>query len=520
MPSSYAPSISTTPGIYDEFFHALAARTRVDDALAIPGFTYRRAELFTQLVALAGGGTGTSLVPARWPSVISGGLLCVAAFGVGRAAAGPLAGRAAALLLCFDPQAIYLSQVSRFYMLHAVVVLVAVALVYDALGPGRSRPRSLLALVGAAAGFALAYRLSLTTVVALCALAGWIVVDRGRTWLELARTNRGRLALLAGTVLLGTLAWWRFDLVPMFLGQFQRTPTFLDWGSHEYAYYVAILVKRLPVLTVLLPVAFIAGRRVAPRFVVMSAVVLGLGLALHSAAASKQTRYAFWCLPFLYLLLGTGFAAVWPRLRASFEQRFGTTTGSRRRAAAKLAACGTVAAAVVANPSFWTSAGMLTTPTHRWPGPYPAHEPSDWAAAAPTLARSSDGACALVASSGLKALYYLGRLDYELLLTVRNEQASRSEFAVDSRTRAAVISEPGSIGRVVSAHPSGLVIIDAVHWRHASFVPDTTADTIERSLERVDVPADWRLVVFRWGAPNDRANCPPPLRDAGQGSST
>jgi 4-amino-4-deoxy-L-arabinose transferase-like glycosyltransferase len=129
------------PGYYDEFYHALAAGSMLpDSSQAGHAFTYGRASQFTWMVSVFFQLFGESLVAARLPSVLAGSRSVAVLFLMVRSVAGPVAGRVSALLLCFDPHALFFSQMARFYALHSLTFLLGSLAVYQTMrGPLRSQ---------------------------------------------------------------------------------------------------------------------------------------------------------------------------------------------------------------------------------------------------------------------------------------------------------------------------------------------------------------------------------------------
>jgi hypothetical protein len=122
--------------------------------------------------------------------------------------------------------------------------------------------------------------------------------------------------------------------------------------------------------------------------------------------------------------------------------------------------------------------------------------------------RHAESSPTLVASSGPKALFYLGYYDYELNVSVVDQTETGDEFSFDRRTGGLVIGDVGSLALVISCSADGLAIFDESKWRKASHVSSAAADFIEKSLERVTVPPSANLRVYRWTRPiDDRAAC-------------
>jgi predicted membrane-bound mannosyltransferase len=122
----------------DELYHLLAAEGWLASGEPrIGSGLYGRAFLFTALVGWFMDVLGHSLQVARLPSVVAGTALVLAVFLWTRRLAGPLAGWSAALLLAWSPLAVELSQLARFYALHALALWLACAATQHPCGPPR-----------------------------------------------------------------------------------------------------------------------------------------------------------------------------------------------------------------------------------------------------------------------------------------------------------------------------------------------------------------------------------------------
>ena len=125
---------------------------------------------------------------------------------------------------------------------------------------------------------------------------------------------------------------------------------------------------------------------------------------------------------------------------------------------------GTVVA-VMSNTGFRVSYGMLTASDTDWPKHYISHRPANWEAATPLLRELAADTDILISSAGIKALYYLGHFDYDLLLTLTRETTTGQEFGHDYRHGRPVIASAQALATIMSENESGVVVIDEVHWR-------------------------------------------------------
>ena len=173
--------------MYDELLHVLAARgvMRTGEPAIADGI-YIRAELFTRVVATSMTLLGDSLVVARLPALLSGGLLIVLISVWSTVRVGWITGLVAALLLASLPTSVSMAVFARFYTLHALAVALGLILAYEATLPGRRSMARAALTVGGMFCFLLALHLQETTFIAamagVMAVTGVLVVDR---WAEL-----------------------------------------------------------------------------------------------------------------------------------------------------------------------------------------------------------------------------------------------------------------------------------------------------------------------------------------------
>ncbi len=491
------------PGYYDEYYHALAAgSTFGDEGQAGQGFIYGRAPYFTWLVSVFIRLFGDDLVTARMPSVLAGCLTVAVLYLVTRSVAGPVAGRVSALLLCFDPHSIFLSQLCRFYALHGLSFLLAsLALYRAAYGPLRSWKTALYALISAGLLF---YSQVLTpiTTVGLAALLLWAatVIE----WHKLRSFTAADIAILLIFVIGAAIAAYTFVPFGHIVSYYRGAPIFLEDYRWSFGYYPERLLDYYPLIMGILPLAVLAGLHRFRRFTWFCAVTFGVAVMVHSGAAAKQMRYIYYVMPYMYALVGIATAVAWPGIKRLSRQVLLAVPPVRLLPVswsgplALMLSTVVVLIAVMSNKGFRVAYGMLTATHADWPANYYDHIPSDWAAATPTLRKLAADSDVIISSSGIKALYYLGRFDYDLLLTLARETTTGTEFGNDYRHGRPVIASPQALATITSENKSGIVIIDEIHWRQPAFVPDEVADYLEQHMQRLDMPGQWRLIVFRW----------------------
>ena len=133
---------STHRPMYDELLHVLSARgvMQTGEPVMADGI-YGRAELFTRLVAASMTVFGDSLVAARLPALVSGGLLVLLVSVWTTRRVGWVAGLCVALLLASLPMSVSVAVFARFYTLHALFVALGMILAYEATIAGRTMRR-------------------------------------------------------------------------------------------------------------------------------------------------------------------------------------------------------------------------------------------------------------------------------------------------------------------------------------------------------------------------------------------
>ncbi|HXE56443.1 MAG TPA: glycosyltransferase family 39 protein [Gemmatimonadales bacterium] len=500
------------PPHFDELYHALAARSWVaDGSLRIADGTYTRASLFTVLIGAFYRLLGDSLVVARLPSVLAGTAWVGAIFVWTRREIGRGAAWGAALLFAIDPGAVNLSQQARFYALHGLLFWLGAAAVYAAVTrPGGRRAWARWPVAALLLGVAL--HLQQTTLIGLAALGSWVAAALVLRLPPPRRLRRSAAALGAGMVALAALAQtetgrelWRL---------YRYTALWASAQESNVRWYADWLMARYPVLWALLPMAALTAlaRRRAPAAFCLT--VFTLALLLHSFAGFKQERFIYYALPFFFVVWGIALAALAPgfvRLARRLAGRPPSHADPASHPAGRVMVVGLVAGCV----GFAAYANSAVVLGVRMVFPEPGRRPyqeADWGAAAPRLAALADSVEVVVTSAGPKAQYFVGRFDYGLSATeLMDYGRDTPEFVRDPRTGRPLISQVGSIERVMSCHATGLAIVEQLHWGRRWSVPPDVAEYVAAHADSVALPPAWGLLVYRWREPASVPSepCPP-----------
>ncbi|HEX7090784.1 MAG TPA: hypothetical protein VF192_11660 [Longimicrobiales bacterium] len=498
----------------DELNHILAARSLLEDGtlrLGEDGGMYTRARAFTYLVAAMFRLFGESVVVARIPAVLAGTALIAVLFLWTRSVAGRAAAWLAALFLCLDPTALYLSQLTRFYTIHALLFLLGAIAVFHLCTAPLSSARRAALIAGAFGAFGLAYHLQVTTVIGLggVTLAALLLLVRGETLAAVGRRWRWWLPALLVASLPAAFAARR--LLPRYLELFTYADLWAAGMADDPLYYVRFLLDGYPTMWSLLPIVLVVALHRHPRFAAFAGAIFLIAFATHSLAAWKNPRFLFYAMPLLFALWGIAAAAAlrWTsrRVRALWHSARWPATARRLAApATKVSLAIVIGYLVTANSAYRLSYKMLTVDDADWAAPILYRGEPDWAAATAALRTVVDSSAVIVSSSGLKALFYLGRVDVVLSATALG---SEPEFSIASNLLRPTITHPESVARLIACQRSGLVVVEDKHLGQTWSVPPATAAYLRDHTETLSLPAGLRLTAFRWRNPAaDASACP------------
>lgn len=442
-----ARAVIDHPVHYDELLHILSARGLLQTGqLVVADGLYTRAELYTRAVAWSFRHFGDSPVSARLPALAAGMVLVfvIGAWVVRRA--GLLAGFTTSVLLCVVPTTVDVAVFARFYTVHALLMAVMFIVVFEALEPARTGRERLAALVAVGALVALGWHFQETTVIAagatLAAVLTLVAFDNWAPAKAFVLRRPFVVATVFGvgvTVALTTV--WYVGL----LDQFGHSALWALRNANRYHYYVVAFRNDLPLLWPLLPLAATAAviRPEQRRLGVFCSVLVASAFLVHSFAAQKLMRYAYYLVPMMCVL---GAVAIAGAVKSA--GRFSPAVVSALIVATFLLSQEGARAVNLL-------AGRVPSPANRPFGMEP-----DWSTIVAELAPRAHAAGQVVTSNSMKALYYLGRYDYELNATIVPETDSETEFGVDLRTGRRVISRAESIARVLSTPGTTLVVIE------------------------------------------------------------
>ncbi|MEP7311782.1 MAG: hypothetical protein ABI859_04325 [Pseudomonadota bacterium] len=462
--------------MYDELLHILAARGLIAHGdLRIDSGLYLRAELFTRLVAMSLGMFGDTLTAARLPSLAAAVALVMLVAGWVTRRAGLLAGLVTAGVLCLLSSTVELAAFARFYSLHAFVIALIGILAYESAQPDRAIVGRAVAGSGAVLLLPLAWHLQSTTAIAALAIAAGVLAVIAADHLAVLRRVVGRHPLLWGAGVLAALVVGAALFIKLGLyEQFRAVPGWAAWAANKPQYYLFALSADLPLLWPLSVAAALLAWQSQPRLTLFCIVVFVVAFSAHSIAAAKSMRYLYYAMPFLCIVWGCA-------ISASIEM----AGNGRRGWIAVGLAIAMLGLSVEGQRTARMIAGRIA------PADTPAYElEPDWSRAVPALAEAAGKAQRVITSNSMRALYYLGRYDYELHASIVAETETGTEFGVDPRTGRRAISTVQSLRSVIDMPGSTLIVLEDKAMHRNSAVSSAVVQAIDTRCAEVSLPRE------------------------------
>lgn len=503
--------------IHDELHHVLAATAYLDTGSPsiADGEPYLRSLPFTLAIAGLFSAFGESLVVARAPAMVAGALLAAVVYLWLAVLRERAAAWVAGLLLAFDPEAIVLSQWARFYTWQQLSFLLGTAATF-ALMLRPTLRRSLVLGCMAVALFAFGISLQPTCAIGVAGVAVAVLPLLGHWVFSLDPAPRGlALGVSALLIVLTAVAWWAGMFDPII-----ARATYVDLhaasGAVSYRYYYGILADNYGSLWPLFPLLLLIAARRQPLLAWFAGAVFAVALVTHSLLPWKAWRFFAYAMPFFFIAAGLGVVEAIRGLGSALSGLMRplapiklTPARLSKLSVIVLVAC--VGFWAAGNRAFLSSARLLGTHDSSMSVPGMVGTLS-WSSARSMLDPMVAAADVVVTSDALKAIYYLGRADYEISRThLFGRGRVRPEFSLDGPTGLPVISEPSSLSRLMNCYDTGLIVIERVAFGVSGYVPDEVARFISEKAESTELPPEWGLLVFRWNQlQRDRStDCPP-----------
>ena len=482
---------------YDELLHVLAARGVIATGHPlIAGGEYTRAEGYTRLVAASMRIFGDTLSAARVPALISEAALVAltGAWVTRRAGAG--AGAVASLVLAIMPSSMALAVMARFYALHALAILVLGIAVFEASVPGRRRGRAIACYGIAVAACAVAGPLQAAllyialSLIVTAALVNALIDYRAAAerWL---RTHTWQV--IAGVALVAIFALLIGEMSGLF-AMMHQVPRWAAGSSNDVNYYNRILLRELPLLWPLVPVLALAALRTDRRIGLYSGIIAVGALLIHSGVAWKADRYVYYALPWFAVLIGIGLVATAKWIGSSLQR------GLARPGWAGAAATALLLCVVLGNSEEAQRAGRILLRGPRAVDREALFAEPSWAPALSELQEAARSANRIVTSDSMKALYYLGRYDYEMNASTVEETDSGADFGIDQRAGRPAIGSARALQRVLDMPGVTLAVIERKKLALERGVPADAVQVLERRCTALALPQNEDIAAWRCGA--------------------
>ena len=513
--------------IHDELQHLLAARSWAEyGSFAIADGAYDRGAIYTMLLAIVYSGFDYSVGAARMLSVALGSMTVVLLFLWARIQIDRTTAWVAALLLCFSPSAIFLSQYIRFYALHGLLFLLATIVFYQIIERLRGR-ELVLPVIVLVLTLSVAAHLQFITLIGCVGMAAYACYRLAPGIIERVATGAGyrRMAWLCAVGLVFAIGASFVLGIPQKLWEIYRWAPLWSSGGGMLRYHW-MMVAQYPLLWATIPVASIVvfSKKSLPG--IYCACLFGIAILLHSFAGMKAERFIYYVLPFFFVLSAILLKSLVPFLRRHLDSLAASVRPGSADAVRVVRGVGfiaTVVFLVVSNPATRATADILQGEKDRGTGSHWSRYSTDWAGARDELATFVRDSDVVLTTQGLHLLYYFDRLDLELSASRLSDLYAgkwdqSKEFAVDPRTGHPVISSLASFQRVRSCFANGIVLVHSNAWRNPVYVSDDVADAIVQNAVPLLSAEDHGIHAYRWdsivsGPRQDCAN----LRVIGQG---
>jgi hypothetical protein len=264
--------------------------------------------------------------------------------------------------------------------------------------------------------------------------------------------------------------------------QLREAPLWDQGNARRIGYYNTAFAKDLPLLWPLLPIAALLALRSHQSLAIFCISVSGIGLLVHSIAAQKALRYAYYLLPFLAVLWGCGAAATAALLAGVLKS---TAPGFK----IKCVSIGILLMVLtLANSQEGQRAARLLLGRESEAQTLSFAGEADWAKAMPALRPIFPTVDRIVVSNSMKALYVLGNYDAVVNANDVLESESGKEFGRDPRTGRPAIGTADSVAKVIGRQGHTLVIAEDEKLGQTAGVTTEVVTLLEARCQRVVTP--------------------------------
>jgi 4-amino-4-deoxy-L-arabinose transferase-like glycosyltransferase len=507
----------------DEVLHVFAAENLLaGNGPTLPsGRPYRRAMLYTDVVAIAGRFGGVNEWTARVPSVIFGTLTIGLVFMMGRTWYSDATGLVAAFITALAPMQVAFSREARMYAMFEFCFLLGVFAFYLGFetAPKRTATSRVpdpirkwcaaaeiwpLMLLLAAAALVLARYLHDLTLIALIGPAAYVVamalVAFGHSGLRLSRDKY--IVSMAVLVVAGLSYGYARRVWEYYSWTFSYTP---EWAvlNTGIGYYAQALSNEYGLIFHTLLLASAVALRRNTKATLFLLACFGVPVALQTVFFPwKHQRYILHLIPLMLVLFSAGAVPVVGLAYRSLERWARGTAG---RSAARLVAIVLTAGAILFGLWFmpWFRQGLLV---HRHTqGTVAGVYHHQWQTAASRVSNLAAPSDVVIASAPALARYY--GVSQRLYYLANDSTAMHLEAgARDAEGRpieyiagAPMILDVEMLDRVVTGHQSGWIVTERFRFEGTRPLPPDIREYIQDHCQQEELADAPTMVMWRWG---------------------
>ena len=312
-------------------------------------------------------------------------------------------------------------------------------------------------------------------------------------WVWVRETFRGSPWLISGGLLVAAMIGLSVLYIAGFVERLASFPQWAAGSANRPYFYVIQFARDMPLIWPLFPVAVVIALRTHRRIALYSLVMLLAALIVHSLAGSKSTRYVYYALPFFAVVWGCALSGVLAYLRGADANGVSSTGGSVWVGAL-------VIVVLMAGLSQEGQRALKTAVGKVRPVEVLGYAvEADWSPDVAGLLPAAANADRIVTSNAMKSIYYLGRYDYELNVSIVEETETGQEFGRDIRTGHYAIGTAQSINEVLDMPGRSLVVLEEEKIGKESGVPSEAMTVIMTRCTKIELPPGGGIRAWECG---------------------
>jgi uncharacterized membrane protein len=303
---------------------------------------------------------------------------------------------------------------------------------------------------------------------------------------------------------------WFLGIPQRYFDLFFYADSWAAANKNNVRYYYSFLHANYAPLIALFPLLSILALRRQTGLAVLSLSIFSIGIAGLSLAAWKSDRYMSFLLPYFFIVTSIGLASGLKyglhSLTSLLDQiNLPHLVKKRKRITAMALTIFIFGFAMLGNYSILATSRLITR-NHDFYFPLiGANEGTlSWSRASSKLKPLAENVDALVSSSHVKALYYIGKLDYRLAANASEDD--QSELSWDHRTKSTIISSPEIMAAIMKCHRRGLFIVESLTIQNKRSLRYLVTQYVADNADQVSLPPEWGLTAYHWETPAEKLN--------------